>query len=863
MAAPRIVYVDYQINDQPVRQLVREWQAVADNTDEAQQEARELGQEYERQRGIVEKLREKEKQLTAERDRSNDPKRIKAINREIANTQAALGHATGASRGLASSISALVPVLTTVAAAAAAISFGKKAIDAAVQYEQLGVSFEVFLGSAKEATKVLKQLDKFSLRTPFTPTQVQDAGKALLAFGIPVEKLESSLQMIGDTAAATGKDFNELALIYGKARTAGVVMAEDINQFTEAGIPIIDELAKVMGVTASEVKKLGSTGAITFPKLEQAFSNMTGEGGRFSGLMDKLADTTGGKISTLQGHFQALARTVGNALLPAVNSVVGALANLISGATDSRTESQRLFDEYQQGNEVFDKTQTELNGLVLEYEVLTGKASLNEKEQGKLRTVIDDLRKLVPEAVTEFDAYGVALGINTDAVRVNIAVQKEAQRLRSAEALAAIGEEVSDLTELYVRLAEAQRKERIAFVANDLAEQSKPAEDGPLLDLYNKQRERQAVLIKTTLVQIADLKKKEEELGVVLTEAQRATINRVLGLEVQAEATSDLVEVEEVATKSKKEDTKEIDRQAAAIEKLREEMLKINGEIQRQKDAAGFSTIFDPTIPDTAKRSVEDLDDAIGNIAPIDDEGLNFWEKIGLDPESTQNAVDFALSSVQFLLDSIGMLQQAGTNRELAELEATEKKKLELAEGNAEKEAAIRAQFEQEREKIEEDAAKKAQTLAIFQALINTAVGITKAFATLPPPFNFIQAGVIGAAGAAQVAFIQSQKFADGGWVEGGTKGKDSVHAMLMPDEFVLKPGPAREFADILPLINEGKLTRDMIAPGIATPIIAFDARRIEGAIGRASREHVAVAEKQLRELKRFNNRGRMPGTNL
>ena len=46
---------------------------------------------------------------------------------------------------------------------------------------------------------------------------------------------------------------NQIAELYGKARVQGRLFAEDINQLTGRGIPIIGELAKQFGVSDSQV----------------------------------------------------------------------------------------------------------------------------------------------------------------------------------------------------------------------------------------------------------------------------------------------------------------------------------------------------------------------------------------------------------------------------------------------------------------------------------------------------------------------------------------------------------------------------------------------------------------------------------
>jgi tape measure domain-containing protein len=84
-------------------------------------------------------------------------------------------------------------------------------------------------------------------------------------------RVAATLARIGDVSAGVQAPVNELAELYGKARVQGRLFAEDINQPTGRGIPIIGELAKPFGVSDSEVKKLIESGQVSFPAIEQAF----------------------------------------------------------------------------------------------------------------------------------------------------------------------------------------------------------------------------------------------------------------------------------------------------------------------------------------------------------------------------------------------------------------------------------------------------------------------------------------------------------------------------------------------------------------------------------------------------------------
>ncbi len=243
----------------------------------------------------------------------------------------------------------------------------KKAIESSAELEQLNISFEVFLGSAEKAKEVIGKLKDFEKKTPFDSEQVNKAGRALLAFGFSTQELIPTLQAVGDVAAGTGKDFNELALIYGKAKAQGLIQGEELNQLAEAGIPIYGELAKVLGVSESQIRKLGEQGRINFTDLEKVFQNLTNEGGRFAGLMERQSQSAAGLFSTLKSVFDSLFSQIGTALQPAIKELLTSLIKMgtdiapvivpafqaigaaISGVVSLVKESVSLFSTYSTG----------------------------------------------------------------------------------------------------------------------------------------------------------------------------------------------------------------------------------------------------------------------------------------------------------------------------------------------------------------------------------------------------------------------------------------------------------------------------------------------------------------------------------
>jgi tape measure domain-containing protein len=135
--------------------------------------------------------------------------------------------------------------------------------------------------------------------------------------------------MLGDIGSAVGVPLGDIAEIYGKARVQGRLFAEDINQLTGRGIPIIQALAKQFGVADSGVRKLVEDGKIGFPQLLAAFQAMTGAGGQFAGGMAKQSQTLLGQWSTLKDNIALAVLPIGQQLLPVVTQVVQRVGQLV------------------------------------------------------------------------------------------------------------------------------------------------------------------------------------------------------------------------------------------------------------------------------------------------------------------------------------------------------------------------------------------------------------------------------------------------------------------------------------------------------------------------------------------------------
>lgn len=208
-------------------------------------------------------------------------------------------------------------------------SFASEIVSGAAKMETYKTSFTTMLGSVDKANELLAQVKQFGAETPFEFPELADSTKKLLAFGVAQQDILPSLTKIGDIASGVGMPISELSEIFGKAKVSGTLFAEDINQLTGRGIPIIQEFAKQLGVSEGEVKKLASQGKITFPMLDQAFTDLTTNGGRFAGMMEAQSKTFEGMLSTLKDSIGEVAVGIGNSLMPFLKQMIEVFNKLL------------------------------------------------------------------------------------------------------------------------------------------------------------------------------------------------------------------------------------------------------------------------------------------------------------------------------------------------------------------------------------------------------------------------------------------------------------------------------------------------------------------------------------------------------
>lgn len=269
------------------------------------------------------------------------------VNKALAKMGESFDSARAKSKELANKLESMGKVGQTLAIGAGVVAgalgaIGVSALKASGQFEQWNIAFTTMLGSQSKATKLMNEIKSFAAKTPFELPGLVESSKQLLAFGFAADEIIPNMKVLGDIAAGVGVPVGQLANVFGQVKLAGRLMGQDLLQFTNAGVPLISALAKNLGVTEGEIKKMVEAGKIGFPEVQKALTGMTTEGGKFFNLMDAQSKSFDGIISNIKDNIGQFLTGLGDALLPLAKMFATVFQNLTSALASMSPEMKQI-----------------------------------------------------------------------------------------------------------------------------------------------------------------------------------------------------------------------------------------------------------------------------------------------------------------------------------------------------------------------------------------------------------------------------------------------------------------------------------------------------------------------------------------
>lgn len=188
-------------------------------------------------------------------------------------------------------------------------------MQAALDRQQLQVSFDVLTGSREAGGKLTKQLVELQQNT-ILGAEVFKNAQTMLGFGFKDTEVIDNLRMLGDVSMGDAERLNSLTLAFSQIRSAGKLQGQDLLQLINAGFNPLEEMSRRTGKSIGVLKDEMAQGNISFEMVQQAFQDATGEGGKFNNMLATIAQTDAGMKAQLSGALEELKIKVGDAFAP-------------------------------------------------------------------------------------------------------------------------------------------------------------------------------------------------------------------------------------------------------------------------------------------------------------------------------------------------------------------------------------------------------------------------------------------------------------------------------------------------------------------------------------------------------------------
>lgn len=203
------------------------------------------------------------------------------------------------------------------------------------EFQKQLIALKSILGDAGRAETIFGKIRDLAVESPYTFKDLTGYTKQLAAFSIPYEELYDTTNRLADISSGLGVDMGRLILAYGQVRSAAFLRGQEVRQFTEAGIPLLDELAKKFSMLEGRVVSVGevfdkiSRREVPFQMVKDVLWDMTNAGGKFYNMQAVLTESLSGKLDKLKDSYEIMLADIAQAN----NGIIGGSLDMLAGLT--------------------------------------------------------------------------------------------------------------------------------------------------------------------------------------------------------------------------------------------------------------------------------------------------------------------------------------------------------------------------------------------------------------------------------------------------------------------------------------------------------------------------------------------------
>ncbi len=627
-------------------------------------------------------------------------------------------------------------------------AFGTQSVEA---IRAMGVGGKEFVQRITEAAKELPRVE----------------GGIKNGIGNAMDSLKQSAAKVG---LAINTAFNITGLI--ESLSGGLLAAANAFASLDSGVQkVILSLAGIVIATGPVVK---------------AFASIKQFSGTFISIWASVLSSIKAGVTAFKALDTAMKLTVIGGLIVAVGLLAAAYSEFSSKLTDAERAQKSLSEVNRKAAESVAGQKSEVDTLVAAYK--SEGATLEQK-----KAILSELNRISPEY---FGGIRVGKG---DIEAITAATAKYSNELIRVAKITAAKDRLVEIEKELLNLNKTAEPTLLQSVGNAIlslgnasqfaANQAKTVGTNIVEQTKALEAERTALAGLVTQQTLADaatgkLAKSTGDLSLATDKNSQSLGNASEKAKAYAEVLADIqaetdrqnllglndipqkLQVAESGLKKLldagwKPNTEEVKRVVAEVVNLQTQINALTPPapitidiIRRESTSGGFVPTARPEGEFDAIKNQQDV------IAQRQKDLANSWRDTYI---SAAQEVSGALFNI------LGSSLDKRTQDEIDAAEQSAAVALQAAEGNAEKQAQIRASLDQKIAQIEKKAGKRRKAQALAEAIVNTAVGVTRAISSAPPPLNIPAIVAASVAGAAQIAIIAATPFARGtGFAPGG-----------------------------------------------------------------------------------------------
>ena len=157
-------------------------------------------------------------------------------------------------------------------------------IDRALNIDNARKKLAGFGHDAQDIESIMDSATQSVRGTAFGLGDAATAAATLSAAGIKSgEDMTNTLKSVANVAAASGRAFNDIGVIFSSVASRGKLMGDDMLQLSSSGVPVLQLLGTYLGKTSKEVSDMVSKGQIDFHTFSEAMRIGLGEAALSSG----------------------------------------------------------------------------------------------------------------------------------------------------------------------------------------------------------------------------------------------------------------------------------------------------------------------------------------------------------------------------------------------------------------------------------------------------------------------------------------------------------------------------------------------------------------------------------------------------